>query len=208
MTFFELYKILKDRACININELYSERRETLFTDLSRWVKSGKLVRIRNSWYCLPETLGSEDALRVIASSIYRPAYISFEYALHFHGIIPEIVATLTCASSNKTNAFHADSRLITYTSLKPKLMYGYYPHAGKEGVTLLARPEKAIVDFLYIHNEYTTPEDMEELRFDEYFMNRELDWDRLCEFVLHSGSKALKERIDTLLAVHGLNKIR
>lgn len=65
--------------------------------ISREIKDGKLFRIINGLYETdPNTPGY-----LLASSIYGPSYISFEYALSYYGLIPERVTTITCATFDK-----------------------------------------------------------------------------------------------------------
>jgi predicted transcriptional regulator of viral defense system len=45
---------------------------------------------------------------------------------------------------------------------------------------------------------------MEELRLDEYFMQEELDTERLSEYLSRFGKKALAKRVNLLLKVYGL----
>ena len=55
--------------------------------LSREVKNNKIFRIKNGLY---ETNKNTPGY-LIASSIYGPSYISFDYALSKYGLIPERV---------------------------------------------------------------------------------------------------------------------
>ena len=65
--------------------------------ICREVKDKKLYRIVNGLY---DTNGDTSAY-LLASSIYGPSYISFEYALSYYGLIPERVNAVTCATFNK-----------------------------------------------------------------------------------------------------------
>ena len=67
------------------------------TKLTREVSKGNLIKIVNGLYETdPNTPGY-----LLASSIYGPSYISFEYALSFYGLIPERVYVVTCVILNK-----------------------------------------------------------------------------------------------------------
>ena len=65
--------------------------------ISRDIKNGKLFKIVNGIY---ETDPNTPPY-LLASCIYGPSYISFEYALAYYGAIPERVYTVTCATYNK-----------------------------------------------------------------------------------------------------------
>ena len=67
------------------------------TKLIREVNKGNLIKIVNGLYeTNPNTPGY-----LLASSIYGPSYISFEYALSYYGLIPKRVNVVTCATLNK-----------------------------------------------------------------------------------------------------------
>lgn len=204
MSFFELYTDFKDRYCFNIHEVEQGNANTRAIAFSRWVRSGKLMRLYNGWYCFPDALQSEDGMRVIASQIYKPSYISFEYALHLYGAIPELIPTITCATGAKTMVVETGIRKLSYTSIKPAMFFGYSIQRTAGGTYLIATPEKALADFLYIHNGYRTSEDMEGLRLDEYFMENELRKDMLLDYVKAANNRALSERVETLFSTYGI----
>ncbi len=64
------------------------------------VKTGELTRVvRGLYETDPHTPGY-----LLAASIYGPSYLSFEYALAHHGLIPEAVHQYTSASFDKKRA--------------------------------------------------------------------------------------------------------
>ena len=71
-----------------------------------------------------------------------------------------------------------------------------------QGSYLLAFPEKAIFDLLYLYPQYNTYEAMLELRFDEWWMHEELDKARLTDYATQSGNKALQKRIQLLMKIY------
>ncbi len=67
------------------------------TKLGRLVKEGMYTPvIRGLYETDPSTAGY-----LLAGSIYGPSYLSFDFALSYYGMIPEIVHTVTCATYNK-----------------------------------------------------------------------------------------------------------
>ncbi len=141
------------------------------TKLSREVKKGNLIRIINGLYeTNPNTPGY-----LLATSIYGPSYISFEYALSSYGLIPERVETITCAtfSKKKNKIFHTPFGTFTYKDI-PSLAYPKEIILKTESdySYQIATPEKAICDKLYtLHplKNYANLEQMlfQDLRIDE-----------------------------------------
>ena len=55
---------------------------------------------------------------------------------------------------------------------------------------------------LYLYPQYNTSEAILDLRFDEWWMQEELDKERLMDFAERSGSKALQARVKLLLKTY------
>lgn len=77
-------------------------------------------------------------------------------------------------------------------------MFGYsieQTSLSKNWSVLLAVPEKALLDFLYLNTQYNSLDDMRELRFDIDFMQEDLNIDRLDEYLSRYESKTLETRV-------------
>ena len=69
---------------------------------------------------------------------------------------------------------------------------------------MMATPEKAIIDLLYLYPQYSTIDEMRELRFDEDWMRDELNKGRLLEYAERINSPVLTKRINLLLKAYDL----
>ena len=69
---------------------------------------------------------------------------------------------------------------------------------------MLATSEKALIDLLYLYPQYSTEEEMHELRLDEDFMHNELDKERLIEYTTRIGSPIITKRVQLMLKTYGL----
>lgn len=63
---------------------------------------------------------------------------------------------------------------------------------------MLASPEKALLDLLYLNPQYNTEADMQELRLDSDFMQEELQVPLLDAYLSRFASKALETRVACL----------
>lgn len=90
---------------------------------------------------------------LLASYIYGPSYLSFEYALSFHHLIPERVVNYTNATFNKRKSKTYINRfgLYTYRDI-PKEAFPYFVMAYEQDTYsyFIASPEKALCDMLYV----------------------------------------------------------
>jgi predicted transcriptional regulator of viral defense system len=114
--------------------------------LTRAGKRGDVVKLRRELYTLPDRPASD---MEIANRLYRPSYISFEYALAYYHLIPEAVFEITSATTRTSRRFNALGKAYNYRRLKPSAFTGYRPEKAAGRVILIAEPEKAVLDSLY-----------------------------------------------------------
>ena len=154
----------KSMNWIKIERLLRERRLRLFSPLElqrllgvsavaarflvhRYAKQGALLKLRNGLYGLADRLPPELA---IANRLYAPSYVSFQYALAYHHLIPEATYTVTSATTRPTRTLTAAGAVFEYHRLKPALFTGYEPTTVEGETVLIATPEKALLDYLYL----------------------------------------------------------
>ncbi len=134
--------------------------------ISRDLRDGKLFKIVNGLY---ETDANTPGY-LLASSIYGPSYISFEYALSSYGLIPEKVSTITCASfdKKKMKQYTTSFGVFTYRDV-PKLAYPEEVLLKIEGdySYQIATPEKALCDKLYTLSPFSNYSNLETMLFQD-----------------------------------------
>jgi predicted transcriptional regulator of viral defense system len=194
-----------DQACFNVDQVYAWQPGFDRNNLSRWIKKGLLVRLRQGWYTFTEYKGKPDFAFYFANRIYRPSYISLHTALAFYGLIPEAVTQVTSVTPLKTAFFSNHIGEYSYKTIKKELMFGYLLKPLAKSMTLqMADPEKAILDLLYLYPDYNTEKDLEDLRLDEDYLHDDLNRDLLMEYTGRFRSKALEHRVQKLITTYGL----
>lgn len=205
MTYLEFREKLLELGCFSIQQVYAWQPDFDRNNLTRWVKRGLLIRLRQEYFAFPEYLRRPDFAQYIANRIYRPSYISLHTALSFYGMIPEAVVQITSVTSLKTTTFKNPFGEYSYKNIKPDLIFGYEPRPLADGKTLLfATPEKALLDLLYLYPFYNDAGELEQLRLDEDYMQEDLNRERLDEYRIRFGSKALDRRVASLLKIYDL----
>ncbi len=205
MNYNEFRKKMFDLACLNINQVYAWQPDFSRNNLVRWINQGLIIRLRKGYYTFPDYKGRADYPYYFANRIYRPSYISLHTALSFYGMIPESVIQITSVTSLKTAAFSNEFGEYSYHTVKNELMFGYNLKPMENGRTLMfARPEKALLDLLYLYSFYDSEKELEELRLDESFLNEDLNTDLLQEYAALFRNKALEQRVKLLLITYGL----
>jgi len=118
------------------------------------IASEDIIHIRRGLFCLaPKYRRQELNLYSIAERIYGPSYVSLESALSYHGWIPEAVYTVTCASMAKAKDFKTPLGLFSFKRVPSVVFYEQVERIAvdKNQVFLMARPFKALVDYVYVY---------------------------------------------------------
>ncbi len=205
ISFLEFRDFFFPLGCFSIHQVRVWNEGFDRNNLGRWERQGKIIRLRQGFYMFPAHKQNGDTPFFAANKIYAPSYISLEKALSYFGIIPEAVIPVTSVTARKTKSFHNDLGEFVYRSVKPELMFGYTiePSARTKGWSImLATPEKAILDFLYLNPHFRSEADMQELRFDVDFMQDELDAERLEAYLTRFGSDSLRRRLSMMKEVY------
>lgn len=116
-------------------------------ELNQLIKEGLLTRIKRGYYVLKTDPPSEEE---IANALYKPSYISFEYALAYYNIIPEMTYQITSATTKPTRLFTTNNNVFSYYTIKPEAYTGYVLAQRGEKRFYIAQQEKSLVDYLYI----------------------------------------------------------
>ncbi len=205
MNYLEFKDRMYDLGCFSIHQVYAWKPGFDRNNFVRWANKGLLIRLRQGYYTFPDYKSKPDFALYFANRIYRPSYVSLHTALAFFGIIPEAVIQITSVTTLKTVSFNNEFGEYSYKSVKENLMFGYDLKPIADGRTFqLARPEKALLDLLYLYPFYNTTEELEDLRLDEDFLHDDLDRNLLKEYMLKFGNKALESRVQLLINTYGL----
>lgn len=137
--------------------------------LTRATKRGDVHKLRRGLYSLSDSTPSELA---IANALIRPSYVSFHYALAYYHLIPEAAYRVTSATTRNTRRFEVAGTVFWYHHLKPTAFDGYRPIRVGGSAVLIAEPEKAFLDSLYLATQ-------RKLALPERLDTRSLNWKRV-----------------------------
>lgn len=109
-------------------------------------KLGLFLRLKKGLYTLKTDIPREQE---IANRLYKPSYLSFEYALAYYNIMPEMVYSIISATTKPTREFDVQGISFNYFKIKKQAFTGYQLVRAQERSFFIAEPEKALVDYLY-----------------------------------------------------------
>ena len=169
--------------------------------IDRWHKKGYLRKIRQGFYSLTSRQLSEQFLLYAANTIYSPSYVSLERAFRFYELIPEEIFQITSVSTKKSTGFLTSIGNFKYRHLKSSLFWGYrLLDYGKHKI-LMAEPEKAILDYLYLNSHLKTTNDFAEMRIDTDSFHKQINLSRFHDYLDAFESIALRKRANTFLSI-------
>ena len=187
MTYTQFYNQWHSLGCFSIHQVHAIVPTFNRSNLHQWQRAGYIVPLRQGWYAFADYIQQPDYARYIAGKICAPSYIS----LH--------------ATTQKTCRYENAFGQFSYQTIRPRLFWGFEPKAMRDGKQyMMATPEKAIIDLLYLYPQYSTLDEMRELRFDEDWMHDELNKERLLEYAERINSPILTKRIHLLLKAYDL----
>lgn len=116
--------------------------------LTKLLAGGAVIRIKKGLYCFGEDFRKEPISReYLANLIYGPSYISLDYALSYHGLIPERVEVVTSVTTRRSRGFSTPFGIFSYRMVTDN-RYTVGADIEQAGRTsfLIATPEKALID--------------------------------------------------------------
>lgn len=132
LEFARIFGLTRDQTEYSLRELTHE---------------GLFTRLKRGFYVLKTDPPLEEE---VANALYKPSYISFEYALAYYNIIPEMTYQITSATTKPTRLFAVGHNAYSYYAIKPEAYTGYILSQRAERRFSIAEPEKALIDYLYI----------------------------------------------------------
>lgn len=162
MKFDELVRLVHELEWFDLAllvQLSGEKRTSLTNQLFRWAKGGRITPLRRGLYALAEPYRQVPLHGpALCGVLYRPSYLSCEWAMSFYGLIPEAVPVYTCVTSRVPRRFENEIGAFQYRNVKQELFFGYEPVLLAGRRVLVATPYKAVFDFLHLSTgEWTLP---------------------------------------------------
>jgi predicted transcriptional regulator of viral defense system len=116
--------------------------------ITKLLANGAIIRIKKGLYCFGEDFRKKPISReYLANLIYGPSYISLDYALSYHGFIPERVEVVTSVTTRRSRDFSTPFGIFSYRMLTDnRYTVGVVIEQSGKASFLIATPEKALID--------------------------------------------------------------
>jgi predicted transcriptional regulator of viral defense system len=110
---------------------------------------GVILKASRGLWCLQIGNAKPSAYSLVPFLVPGRAYVSFISALHLHGVIEQIPQSITLASTGHTKTIRTKLGIFFIHRITPSFFKGFGWYKG-DGSFLVAEPEKALVDCLYL----------------------------------------------------------
>lgn len=193
MRFQDLLTIIGDESLIETSLLLAGdvNPRDVHRQLSRWREADRLHQLRRGLYLLAEPYRKQTPHPFpVANRLLGPSYISCQSALAWYGMIPEYVPATVSVTTARTGNWTTEIGVFLYHHIKNDLFWGFQRReVAPNQRAFIARPEKALLDLIYLQPQGDDPDYLLELRL----QNREqLRLDVLTQMAERSGSPKLK----------------
>jgi len=201
MTFEEFLSLYRDAPVIDSSTfpIVSPNPAQLRFQVSYWQKRGWVHPLKRGVYVLDERYRQVAVSPLfVANYLLSPSYVSLEFALSHLGLVPEQARAYTSVTPKHRRRFDNVLGSFIYRSVKPSLMFGYEPTQDRGQECLIAKPEKALLDYFYLNSGAleVKPEQLQSLRLqnldrldlaclEEYARHYTRKVRRLAELVAH-----------------------
>jgi predicted transcriptional regulator of viral defense system len=132
---------------------------------TRWKKSGRIYQLRRGLYAIaPPYQKVRPHPFVVANHLQRASYVSAQSALTFFGLIPETIYITISITAGRPERLETPLGIFEFRHIKPELLHGYQMVDLRDQQALVATPEKALLDLVYLQPGGETPEYLASLR--------------------------------------------
>lgn len=158
--------------------LWGEERESIISGrLNKYVRAGKLIRIRRGIYAKDNNYDRFE----LATRIYTPSYISFETVLTREGINFQYYSNIFVASY-VTREINVNGQKISFVRMKDYVLSNTFGIENKKGYSTASK-ERAFLDRIYVSKDY---------HFDNLDI---LNWDKVFEILPIYQNKRMDKKV-------------
>jgi predicted transcriptional regulator of viral defense system len=130
--------------------------------LRRYEARGLVERVSTKIYI--NHLNQQFSPRDLVNVLRPDSYISLESAMVDKGVTSQSPSVLTCVTPGYPQSFRTKSVGIVYRKISSDLYWGYEEKATRYNKYLIAEPEKALLDWVYLNRQEGLPTPFDELQ--------------------------------------------
>lgn len=207
MEFSELVEIIGEEPVFETGLLVAGNSEPrkVHRQLSRWTLAGKIHQLRRGLYCLvPPFRKVNPHPFLVANRMIPASYVSLQSALAYFGMIPEYVPVTTCITTGRPARWVTPLGIFDFRHVQVNFLNGYHlVDLGEKQQAFIARPEKALLDLIYLEPGGDTLDYLVELRLGNL---NQLDWLLLKRLAMRIEKPKLLRAVAALQKLAGIEE--
>lgn len=167
MEYDQLLKLISDDPVFETSLLLAGNinPKIVRLQLTRWVNSGRIYQLRRGLYSIaPPYQKIKPHPFLVANRLQRASYVSLQSALAFYGLIPEIVNITVSITAGRPERLETPLGIFEFRHIKSNLLFGYQMTDLGGQSALVATPEKALLDLVYLQPRGESSKYVHELR--------------------------------------------
>lgn len=127
--------------------------------VGKMVRNGWLIRVKKGYFAIAN-LESHNFSNIsplaIAQVLIPGSYVSFEFALNYHGHFDQLAAKVTSVTTARTRRYEFQNTEYLFVKAKPEMMKGFKEISIEGESARVANLEKALLDFLHFRRDSYT----------------------------------------------------
>jgi len=164
--------------------------------LTRWTKSGRVYQLRRGLYAIaPPYQKVKPHPFLIANRMQRASYVSLQSALAYYGLIPDTVHATLSVTAGRPERLKTPLGVFEFRHIKPDLLRGYRMTDLHGQQALVAMPEKALLDLVYLQPGGDSAHYLRELRLQNL---ERLDMDELYRQAAAFNTPKLRRAVEAI----------
>jgi predicted transcriptional regulator of viral defense system len=124
-------------------------------------KNGWFIRIKQGLYLINDSITGQFygdlPFLVISQCLFEESYVSLAYALHHYKLVEKLPETIFSISDQLSKKFSYQPYTFKIAKVNPEIYFGYHSISLQKRTIQIADPEKALLDYLYVDLNFTTP---------------------------------------------------
>jgi len=131
----------------SLSSLTDINARSLSVTIWRLEKYGLVERVEKGWICIDKCTPID-----LVKTLFPSAYLSLEWALHYHDVLDQEIKIVTAVWLSKTKRAKHGKYMFEIHSIKKSLYFGF------DTKNMVASPEKALLDTIYFRKNYPSYE--------------------------------------------------
>jgi predicted transcriptional regulator of viral defense system len=170
--------------------------------LTRWTNAGRIFQLRRGVYSLaPPYRKVKPHPFTVANRMVPGSYVSCQSTLAYYSLIPEYTPSVVSVCSSRPRTWDTPLGTFIFRHVKREYVFGYGLREVSDAQhSLLAAPEKALLDLIYLTPGGDSQEYIESLRLQNL---DQLDEDKLERFAEDFGKPKLSRAAKIVVRLMG-----